>query len=270
MWNRKKFLIFAVFLNCIYFVGTSFLVTRYISKYNQSFLIDWVESGSQAVLKKIILDSKERKNITDQLAHLDFAIKIDDWAKQNKILNLVELKDETVKNWVGLRTKVPFDRKQLQNSDDIGFYKNADYLNFNYLLNLKERQFFATQQINPSDLTLYFEVYGMGITIVESEGENTALTLFTTLPQNIASELLQKTSFGKPQTKPEHITLAKESYMVQMVDLILHAPLRQKILFTKKMNSYKLLKIEDVLIFIWTFFCISIVLNVVFFKYADR
>jgi hypothetical protein len=270
MWNRKKILIFALFLNCIYFVGTSFLVTRYVSNKNASFINDWLESGSQAVLDKIIFNSKGRADLVDELGNLDFETKIKDWASAKNIINLIELKDETVKNWIGLRKKVPFDRNQLQNSDDIGFYKNADQMNFNYLLQAKERHFFATQKMDPKDLDLYFEVYGMEITIVQNEGENTASALYTTLPKNTTNELLQKISFDNKQTTPQYVSLDKENYLVKMVDLIPHPPLQQKILFSKKISTYEIVSTTDVLIFIWTFFCISIVLNVVLFKFADR
>lgn len=251
-------------------MGTSILVTRYVSKYNQSLLYNWMESGSQAVLKKIILDAKERENLGNELIQLDFETKIKDWALEKNITNLIEFKDETVKNWVGSRTKVPFARNQLQTVDDVGFYKDVDTLNFNYLLKANEREFFATQKIDPLNVALYFEVYGTAITIVESEGENTGLTLYTTLPKTLADELLQKTSFEKNQTSPEHISLAKDTHVVQMFDLISHPPIRQKILFTKRISSYQIVSSNDILIFIWTFFCISIVLNVVLFKFSDR
>lgn len=269
MWNRKKFLILALFLNCIYFIGTSIIVTRYVSKFNRSYLTQWVESGSQAVLDKITLDSKDRKDLADELINIDFATKIKDWANTKNITNLIEIKDQTTNSWVGLRTKFPFDRNHLQNFDDIGFYKDAEHLNFNYLLQVKDRQFFVTQQVDPRDVAVYFEVYGMQLTIVESDGENSALTLYTTLQNNTASELLQKMPFDKQQTMPEYMTLEKESYLVQIVDLIPHGPLKQKILFTKKIGSYNLLRVGEVLVYIWTFFCISIALNVVLFKYSE-
>jgi hypothetical protein len=266
MWNRKKFLIFALFLNCIYFIGTSVFVTRYVSKFNRSYLIQWVESGSQAVLDKITLDSDEREVLADELVNLDFGTKIKDWAHAKNITNLIEIKDETTKNWVGSRTEFPFNRNHLQNFDDIGFYNGSKHLNFNYLLQVKDKQFFATQQIDPVDLALYFEVYGMELTIVESDGENSAFILYTTLQKNTAHELLQKTPFDERQTMPEHMTLEKNSYVVQIVDLIPHGPLKQKIFFTKRIDSYKLLRVSDVLVFIWTFFCVSIALNVVLFR----
>ena len=270
MWNRKKFLILIVFLNCIYFVGTSFLVTRHINNHNQSHLNRWIEAGSRAVLDILLLDINDRKVFAEEFKAMDLEKEIKDWAAAKNILNVVELTKKTAKSWVGLREKVPFDRKQIKYMEDVGFYKDPNYLNFNYFLDVDGRQFFITQQVDDMDLLLYLEVYGMGVTILEIDADKNAHTLFTTLPKHIADELMQKTSHDNPGSLPESKTLAKEIYMIKTVDLIPHSPLKQKMLFTKKMSSYELLKIVYVLVFIWTFFCISIALNVVLFKYADR
>jgi hypothetical protein len=268
MWNRKKFLIFAVFLNCIYFVGTSILVTRHVSNHNNSHMLLWVKSSSRAVVDKIILDIHHRNAIANEFKQLDFVNEIRDWASINNITNVVQLEEKITRNWVGSREKIPFNKTQLKSMEDVGFYKNENYLNFNYFLKANEKRFFITQQFDDIELLLYLDAYGMQMTIVESEGENTGLVLYSTLPKMTANELLQKTPLNKTQTTPERVTLAKETYIMQMVDLISHAPLRQKILFTKKVRSYELVSKIDILIYIWTFFCISIVLNIALFKFT--
>ncbi len=253
----------------MYFVGTSVLVSRHINKHNQFQSNRWIEAGSRAVLDKLLLDSKHRESFSPELQNLHSKEDFKRWASEENITNVVELEEESATSWVGSREGVPFRRTHLKFLDDVGFYKNANYLNFNYFLKVDSRQFLITQQIDDVDLSVYLDAYGMEVAIVESDGENSVHLLYTTLPKTVTDDLAQKISFDEQRLLPESMTLAKEIYMVKTVDLIPHGPLQQKIVFTKKMSSYELLKIQDVLIFIWTFFCISIALNVVLFKYAD-
>jgi hypothetical protein len=269
MWNRKNFLIFALFINCVYFIGTAILITRFMGQHDQNQMNHWIRAGSQAVVDKIILDIRHRNEIAHDLERFD-PNDIRGWASTNSITNLVELNENTATNFVGSREKVPFNRTQLKDMEDVGFYKNEDSLNFSYFLRVKEKQFFFTQKIEETDFLPILDAYEMQMTIIEIDSENSAFTLYTTLAKDTAHELLQKTDFNLRRSSPEDIILSKDSYVLNSIDLIPHGPLKQRLHFTKKRNSYQLFKIGDVLIFIWTLFCVSIVLNVVLFKFSDR
>ena len=270
MWNRKNFLIFALLLNCSYFIGTSILAARYVSSQNQRHLNYFVEAGSQAIIDKYILDIHHRNAFTNEFKGLDFVNEIRNWAALNNITNVVELEAKIATSWVGSREEVPFNRTQLKFIEDVGFYKNENYLNFAYFLLSNEKQFFITQQFDDSELLLRLDTFGIQMTIVEREGSETPRVLYTTLPKDIAEELTQKINFNAPQSSPGTATLSKEAYVFNTIQLIPHGPLAQRMLFTKKIGSYKLLTIDEVLIFIWTLFCVSIALNVALFKFTDR
>ncbi len=267
MWSRKNFFISALFLNCVYFVGVSVLVTRHFSSQDQSALIAWVDEGSQLVTKKFVLDSNRKQTLLDELQSTKSEKKIKAWADAHNIVNLAESINEVDKNHIGDRNNIPFKRAQLRGENSVaGFHRKNDRLNFSYFLRNENMALLATQQTNDTALKMQLDAYDLGLLVAETEGANFPFTLYTNLTKTVAEGIFQQISFDAKEFSPKYFTLAGEKYLVKMVNLIHDSELKQKMIFAKKITHYQAVSILDILVFVWTFFLISIVLNFVLFR----
>jgi hypothetical protein len=277
MWNRKNFLIFALFLNCIFFLGTAVLMSRSLSNNDRVPMLAMMDEGVQRIVQALTMDPQTKIALTKELSDLDLPKGLEDWAKAKNIINLIEINNAKPTEWIGSRKRIPFLVEQLELDGAIGFYRSLDQLNFNYFLQTENKTFLATQQVPADSVKALLEAYVVDLSIVESEGENSPLLLYSTLSpagvetrKSIADELLFNIPFEEQEFDFREFTLSQEKHLIKMVNLVHSSKLKQKLLFTKKVANYAALSIKDIHIFIWTFFIISIVMNIVLFKFSSR
>ena len=207
MWNRKNFIIFALFLNCIYFIGTSILVTRYVNVLEWTTHLEWLEHASEPILHKILFDEQTRESLEKELETFDFKKSIATWATKYQLIHLVELNTKNI-NWIGSREKIPFNSKHLENRQELGFNKTSDKLLFSYILETKQKTFLISQQIEEQQIKQFLDAYDVDIMIAEKENLNSSRLLYTTLSLPVAQILLEKNGFRASHWKQAFILVA--------------------------------------------------------------
>jgi hypothetical protein len=270
MWIRKNFLTFALFLNCAYFIGVSAIVVRHFSREpHQDALGSWVNEGAELITQQLILDTAARAAMMAEVGDPDSELKIKTWAHPHNIVNFIERKQENSQVWIGARKDVPFTYADLKEPGSVGFSRKDERLFFSYLLENSAFSFYITQEKAADALKMQLSAFGMGMTVIESENTGDTRVLYTNLPSPIADDLLAQTDFeAMPSSK--QFTLSQERYFVKTINLVHSPQLKQKMLFTKKITHYQIVSLVDILIFVWTFFIISVVLNLVLFKYSKN
>ncbi len=265
MWNRKNFLKIALLLNCLYFIGTSLLVVRYVNLKDQSPLKAWLEESSRAITNKLIWDAKKRLSMIEALKNLNTKAEFESWAQKNDIVAIIGQNNDEDINHVGQRESIPFKRSQLLQENAVGFFYRNNQLHLNYFVR-QTKDFLLTQSFKDDFIRLLLEPAMMEVTVIEFHHKDSPQLLYTTLTKAAAEDLLEHTSVETLDQEPQHIVLDKEVHFIKSEPLLNLSDFKQKIFFSKKHTQYNVVTLFDVLMLIWTSFCIVVVLNVLLFK----
>ncbi|MBY0383541.1 hypothetical protein K2X05_00145 [bacterium] len=229
MQSRKNILFLALLLNCIYFLGISFFVHRQLSNRTEQLQgITWLNNAAQQVLKSLLLIPPEPPPA----------------------------------GTVVRPEEIPFPKEHF-NETTIGFHKKDEQFIFTYLSDNK----FISEKKPIKPVLEQLTVFGVDLSIVEKEQDDRRV-LFSSFTNETAQDLLNQTPFEQLEIESSKWTINKEKYLIKMINLSDDPKLQQKMVFSLKLPNYEAISVSEILIYIWTFFCISIVfLFFVFKKY---
>lgn len=276
MPGRKNILFYALLLNCIYFLGVSFFVNRQLSnKSKQQQGLTWLNNAAKMVLEGLILDfSQPPTKIPIIMSEITQAMSFSEKTKiaQNYQLSaVVELTPESHIEILGKRRNIPFESGHFK-QNTIGFHKEEDQLVFSHLWKSQKdpspKKFFISYKKPIEPVLQQISVFGVDLSVVEKE-KNDQRVLFSSLTNETAQYLLTQNAFEPIENSWTQWTLNKEKYLIKIVNLSSDPELQQNIIFSLKLPNYEVVSLDEFLIYIWTFFCISVVFLFLVFKKSE-
>lgn len=280
---RKKNLLFAVFLNLLFFLGVTFFVSRQLSKGTpaQSPMSSWLAKAALHVASLLHNDRDKMNAHKDHLATLKQLEQKKKYAAEKELSLVFESDGKNVHEIIGSVRSFPFPQS-IFNQRLIGVYRSRDQLFFSYFTKETPSTIFSIGKPLKS-LTETLAILGIDLSFVE-DVDNQKLVIYSSLPEGSAQDLLSQIDFEKEGASIDAdlhtmmnssflVTISQQKYLALVLNLAHLADangFRQKAVYTIPLPHYEAISLTELCLYIWTFFCISIALTfLVYFKQTD-
>jgi hypothetical protein len=280
MGTRKNFLVFALFLNLLFFLGVTFFVSRQLAQgVDQTPMKSWLAS---ATLQITSVMSQRQKHLEAQrrtLQDLKEVEKKKKFALMQRLTFVLEKNQNTVLEIIGDLKSFPFPMN-LFDKNLLSFYFEKDDLVMSSFSDTQPH--IVLSKPHPiAPIIQGLKAMGVDLSILENvDGER--LVLFSSFTNPTAQELLAKVDFAAPATPLDMdlstamgssflITVAQQKHLALMVNIAQTEHLQQRAVFTLALPNYEILTTTEFMLYIWTFFCISLALTLlVYFKTKEK
>ncbi len=272
MNSKKKFLIFAVILNSVFFAGVAVWVQRQVDTGdNHRSMAQWLAHNSSHFNRQFINDHREARTLAYQLSQKPTLIE-----KQKVLLDFddiemaLEFDGQKTLEVRGQRKVFPFSQDLFTTGNLTFFSRDKDLFftsfmassapsNVHTAITIKKPRSFFDKMLNYSGVTL---------AIVEQDSQKPQM-IFTNLTEQQGQDLLSQFDFEKVGLKLEsekglfaqnaqYMTLQRQKYLTVTINLSHSDTFRQKLVYLIQAPDYELLSFQQLHLLLWTLFCISV------------
>ncbi len=280
MGTRKNFLVFALFLNLVFFLGVTFFVSRQLSQgVDQTPMTSWLASATLQITSAWSQDQKDMAAQRLTLQALNEMDKKKTFASAQGLTMVFEKKEQAIEEILGRLKTFPFPQ-ELFDKNLLGVHRSKDELVFSsFSKTVPHLVLSKSRPVAPMTQTL--KVMGIDLSLVENiNGEK--LVLFSSLAKKSAQELLAQVDFNGLVAPLDAdlstamgssflITVAQQKHLALMFSLAETTNLQQIAVFTLVLPSYESLSTTEFILYIWAFFCVSLALTLlVYFKTKEN
>lgn len=276
MGTRKNFLVFALFLNLLFFLGVTFFVSRQLSQgVDQTPMSSWLASAALRITSVLSQDQKDMENQRRTLQNLSDVDKKKKFALAQNLSFVFEKKQDSVLEIVGPLKQFPFPI-DLFDKNLLSFHREKNDL---ILSSFSESPppIVLSKTYLQSTVMERLSAMGIDMSLLEKV-DNEKLVLFSSLSSQGAQELLTKVDFTATAPSVDMdlstamgstflITLSQQRHLALMVTLAQTEHLQQRAVFTLLLPNYETFSTTEFMLYIWAFFCISLAITLlVFFR----